>query len=324
MAALSFRKASKTQSKLRLALVGLSGSGKTYTALRLAKGLGGRVAVIDTERGSASKYAGEVTDFDVLQLESYAPMTFVEAIRLAEAEGYDVLIIDSLSHAWMGKEGALEQVDKAAKRSQAKNSFAAWREVTPQHNAMVDAILQSRCHVIVTMRVKTEYVLEENERGKKEPKKVGLAPIQRDGLEYEMDVVADLDHEHNFIVSKTRCAALDRYVERNAGDQVAERLKAWLTDGAPAPERPEALFQRLVRQLREVRSADERTEILVQTEASWPTFTRDEKIALKQARDVADQRLRELEVQRREAEEADRALAHGGDGFGGSEVVQQH
>jgi len=244
MSTFGFVKATKTQSRLRLGLIGPSGSGKTYTALRIAKGLGTRIAVIDTERGSASKYAGDVADFDVLELDSFAPATYVQAIRAADEAGYEVLVIDSLTHAWTGKDGTLEMVDRIAKRSGERgNSFAAWREVTPEHNALVDAILRARCHVIVTMRVKTEYVLEENERGKKVPRKVGLAPIQRDGLEYEMDVVADLDHDHNLIVSKTRCAALDRAVFREAGEDVAGILKRWLSDGAPAPAPKPTPFQ---------------------------------------------------------------------------------
>jgi hypothetical protein len=234
-----FKKATRTQSKLRLGLIGPSGSGKTYTALRIARGLGGKIAVIDTERGSASKYAGDVTEFDVLEPETFSPRTFVEAIRAADSAGYDVLIIDSLSHAWIGKGGALEMVDAEAKRARggAGNSFTAWREVTPEHNAMVEAILQCRAHVIATMRAKTEYVLEEDARGKKVPRKIGVAPVQRDGLEYEFDVVADIDWEHNFVVSKSRCAALDRAVIKNAGEDVAETLKRWLSDGAPQPER---------------------------------------------------------------------------------------
>lgn len=245
-----FKPATKVQSKLRLALYGPSGSGKTYTALRIAKGLGGRLAVIDTERGSASKYAGDLVSFDVLELDSFAPATYVQAIQAADALGYEVLVIDSLSHAWMGKDGALEQVDRAAKRSSSGSSFNAWREVTPMHNALVEAILQSRCHIIVTMRSKTEYVLETNERGRQAPRKVGLAPVQRDGLEYEFDVVAALDDEHNLVVHKTRCAALDRLVVQHAGEEVGQRLRAWLSDGAVQPP---SLADELVAELAQVR-----------------------------------------------------------------------
>ena len=236
----TFRRATKQQAKLRMALIGPSGSGKTYTALRIASHLGTRVAVIDTERGSASKYADKFS-FDVLELDSFHPQQYIDGIKAAEAEGYDVLIIDSLSHAWAGKDGALELVDKAAKRMQSGNTFAAWRDVTPLHNALVDAMLQSRLHLIVTMRAKTEYVVEKDERtGKTVPRKVGLAPIQRDGLEYEFDVVADMDLDNNMIVSKSRCEALTGAVIAKPGEDVANILRAWLSDGAPAAEAPRA------------------------------------------------------------------------------------
>lgn len=234
-----FKKATRKQAKLRMALIGPSGSGKTYTALAIAHHLvpGGRIAVIDTERGSASKYAGvDGFEFDVCELDSFHPQKYIEAIRAADEAGYDVLIIDSLSHAWMGKDGALELVDRAAKRMQSPNTWAAWRDVTPLHNALVDAMLQCRMHLIATMRTKTEYVVETNEKGKQVPRKVGLAPIQREGLEYEFDVVADLDLDNNFIVSKTRCKELNGLVVNKAGKEVADILRAWLNDGAPIQE----------------------------------------------------------------------------------------
>jgi hypothetical protein len=227
-----FKKATKQQARLRLALIGSSGSGKTYSALNIGQHLGQSIAVIDTERGSASKYAG-LFAFDVLELDTFSPLTYVEAIHAAEKGGYEVLVIDSLSHAWMGKEGALEQVDKAAKRSTSNNSYTAWRDVTPMHNALIDAMLGSPCHIIVTMRAKTEYVMEENERGKKVPKKVGMAPVQRDGMEYEFDVVADMNQENDLVVSKSRCPAMTGQIISKPGKQVADLLNAWLSDGAP-------------------------------------------------------------------------------------------
>lgn len=238
-----FTPATKKQSKARVALVGPSGSGKTYTALLLARGIvgpSGTVAVIDTERASASKYAGDVTTFDALDLDRHSPGEYVDAIHDAARAGYDCLVIDSLSHAWNGRGGALEMVDNAAKRSQG-NSYVAWRDVTPQHNALVDAILTYPGHVIVTMRAKTEYVLETGKNGKQTPRKVGMAPIQRDGMEYEFDVVADMDLDHNMIVSKSRCSALADAVFTKPDVSVAHTLRAWLSDGvdAPASKAPE-------------------------------------------------------------------------------------
>lgn len=231
---LAFQKATKKAARLRMALIGPSGSGKTFSALRIAAGFGGRVGVIDTERGSASKYADRFA-FEVLELETFHPERYVEAIREAEKAGIEVLIIDSLSHAWTGKDGALEQVDNAAKR-QKGNSFGAWREVTPMHNALVDAILRSRCHIIATMRSKTEYVVEQGPNGKQVPRKVGLAPVQRDGMEYEFDVVGDMDGAA-LVVTKTRCSDLAEKVLSKPGEDLGRQLRQWLTDGA-APAGP--------------------------------------------------------------------------------------
>lgn len=224
-----------------MAIIGPGGAGKTYTSLLIASELGQKVALIDTEHGSASKYA-DLFDFDVIELDSFGPQTYTAAIRALEAAGYDVIVIDSLSHAWTGKDGALEQVNKVQVRDKSTNSFTAWRDITPLHNEMVEAIVSSNAHILATMRVKTEYVMEEyqNKSGGKstKPVKVGLAPIQRDGLEYEFDVIAEVDWENNFVVGKTRCPALSQFVTKRAGKDVALILKDWL-QGAPPPPKPE-------------------------------------------------------------------------------------
>lgn len=239
---MAFRKATKKQARLRLALIGPSGSGKTYTALTIATHLGGRIAVIDTERGSASKYA-DLFSFDVQELSTFHPQRYIEAITEAQAAGYDVLVIDSLSHAWMGKDGALELVDRAAKRNPSGNSFAAWRDVTPLHNALVNAMLAARLHIIVTLRSKMEYVQERDDKGKTVIRKVGLQPVQRDGLEYEFDVVGDLDQDNTLVVTKTRCSALTGAVSPKPGRELASTLDAWLQgepveDEGPEPPKP--------------------------------------------------------------------------------------
>jgi DNA polymerase III delta prime subunit len=230
-----FQKATKKKAKARVAFIGPSGSGKTYTALTVARALGKRIAVIDTERGSASKYSGDVADFDVCELETFAPKKYIDALHFAAAQGYDVVVIDSLTHAWTGEGGLLDQKDKHS----GKNSFDAWRTLTPQHNALVEAILGYPGHVIATMRVKTEYVIEEDARGKKVPRKVGLAPVQRDGLEYEFDVVADMDPDNCMHVSKSRCPALAGASIRKPGADVAKTLAAWLDDGVEAAAKVE-------------------------------------------------------------------------------------
>lgn len=234
---MQFKKATKTQSRLRLSIAGPSGSGKTYTALRVGSSLGSRVALIDTERGSASKYADQF-DFDVIELSDFHPDRYIEAMRAAENAGYDVLIIDSTSHEWNGKGGILELHEAAVQRQRTKNSYTAWAEVTPIHNRFIEAILQSKCHIIATVRSKTEYVQEKNDRGQPEIRKVGMAPIQRDGMDYEYDITMELDQAHNGVIGKTRCAAIDGKVFNKPGSELAEILRAWLTDGAPIIEKP--------------------------------------------------------------------------------------
>lgn len=232
-----FRKATREQAKLRLALIGPAGSGKTYSALGIGTNLvpGGRVAVIDTECGSAELY-GKRFEFDTMDLTSHSPLDYVDAIKAAEAEGYDVVIIDSLSHAWIGKGGALEQVDQVVERG-GGSSFSAWRSVTPKHNKLVDTILSCKVHLIATIRAKTEYVQEKNDKGKTEIRKLGMAAVQRDGLEYEFTIVGDLDLQNNLKISKTR---LDGVISPNEiferpGQALAEKIRNWLYDGA-APQ----------------------------------------------------------------------------------------
>jgi len=232
-----FKKATKTQAKARIGIIGPSGSGKTYTALRLATGLGKRIALIDTEHGSAAKYADEF-EFDTVELTTFHPQKYIDLIKAAGEAGYDVLIIDSLSHAWAGTEGALELADKAAAKYQG-NRFTAWRDVTPLHNKLIEAMLAAPLHLIATMRSKMDYIVTQDDRGRTVIQKVGLAPIQRDGMEYEFDIVGDMDLQHRFVISKTRCKALDGQVIEKPGPELAKVILAWLSDGAPAEPRPQ-------------------------------------------------------------------------------------
>lgn len=220
-----FTKATRESAKLRLALTGPAGSGKTYSALQIAKGLTGKIAMLDTERGSGALYAN-ICDYDVLRLDPpFEPKKFLEGIKAAEDAGYNVIIIDSLSHAWAGDGGILTIHDRVAKA--VRNNFDAWREVTPQHNLLVDAILASTCHVIVTMRTKTGYEVT-TENGKTKVSKVGLAPIQREGLEYEFSCVMDLSIEgHVATASKDRTGLFDG--QRLTPDSsTGTRLLGWL------------------------------------------------------------------------------------------------
>ncbi|MFC9954428.1 ATP-binding protein [Streptomyces prasinus] len=234
MNSFTFIPATKEQAKARIALTGPTGSGKTYTALVIGTGVGDRIALIDTEHGSASKYADEFA-FDTLPLTTFEPPALVEALAVAAHEGYDVVIVDSLSHFWSGSGGMLEQVDNAAKRVAGGNTFAGWREARPLERAMIDALLAYPGHLVATMRTKTEYVVEADERGRKVPRKVGLKPEQREGIEYEFDIVGDLDHDNTLVISKSRAKPLSGLVVRKPDAEFAEAVLDWLDAGKPTP-----------------------------------------------------------------------------------------
>jgi hypothetical protein len=236
-----FKPATKHDAKLRLAICGPAGAGKTYSLLSLATALGGKIAVVDTEHGSASKYA-DIFAFDVVEPDTFDPRDLVKAITAAADAGYASIIIDSLSHYWMGKGGELEMVDQAGKRAQG-NSFAGWKTVTPHHNALVDTIIAAPIHVLVSMRTKTEWVIEKDDRGKSIPRKIGLAPVMRDGIEFEFDVCGDIDQDNNLTITKSRCSALANQVINRPGEAMAKVLKGWLTGSGPAPARPAPSMQ---------------------------------------------------------------------------------
>lgn len=230
-----FKRAERKKAKLRLALCAPSGAGKTYSALLIAQGLGGRIAMIDTERGSGELYSN-LCEYDVCQIQPpYTPKKYIEAIHEAERAGYGTIIIDSLTHAWAGQGGLLEEVDKRKGRG---NDFTAWRDITPQHNALVDAMLQSSCHIIATMRTKTAYEVVKDERtGKTKPVKVGLAPVQRDGLEYEFTVVLDIDvDKHIASASKDRTSLFDGEVFVPTVE-TGQTILQWLESGVEPPRR---------------------------------------------------------------------------------------
>ena len=233
-----FKKATKQNVKARIALVGPSGAGKTWTALSEARALvgpSGRIAVVDTENASASRYSDRF-DFDVLNLDEFDPRNYIQAIDEAVKSGYDVIILDSLSHAWEGTGGVLDQHGRAADRT--KNTWSAWREVTPLHKQLVDTIIQCPIHVIACMRVKTEWETTKNDRGQLEVVKLGLAPIQRAGVEYEFDLVVDLDHRHTATVSKTRFSALDGKRYMAPSGEIGTAIREWLADVPQSPQRP--------------------------------------------------------------------------------------
>lgn len=221
----TFQPATKAGSKARIALTGTAGSGKTWSALQIAQGLDageGRIGLIDTDRGSARKYADSFA-FDWLGMSSFSPDDLVKATIAAAEQNIGTLIVDTATPFWSGADGMLDQVGRAS------SNFEGWRQMRPVERRMFDALLGYPGHVIITLRVKTEYVVEINANGKAEPKKVGLKPEQRDNIDSEFDVVIDLESAGEIArVSKTRCPELAGKSFTRPGEQVGETVQAWL------------------------------------------------------------------------------------------------
>jgi|ERR1051326_2588186 hypothetical protein len=235
-----FQKAEKKQGKLRIALMGPSGSGKTYSALLLAAGIGKRIAVIDTENRSAADYAdkefapGQRFVFDMVAIDKpYTVQKYIAALEAADAEGYDVVIVDSITHAWAGEGGLLQK--KEAMDVRGGNQYTNWAPITKEHEQFKAMLLNYKRHLIATMRSKQDYVIEINERGKSAPRKVGMAPIQREGMEYEFTVAFDLGMDHNATTSKDRTGLFDAQVFRLTAE-TGRQLLAWRLAGAPETE----------------------------------------------------------------------------------------
>lgn len=228
---MQFTKAVRKKSKLRLALTGPSGSGKTYSALLIAKGLGGKVAVIDTEHGSASLYS-DLLDFDSLELTPpYSPERYVAAIQAAEKAGYDVLIIDSTTHEWSGSGGCLEVNEQTAQAKYRGNTWSAWNETTPRHRRFIDSMLQCNMHIIATGRSKTETSQEDSGNGKKKVVKLGMKTEQRDGFEYEFTCVLDIVHDNHYAVASKDRTGLFNGEALVINEHTGKSLLNWLDSG---------------------------------------------------------------------------------------------
>lgn len=244
-----FQRATKAQSRLRVAIDGPSGSGKSYTGLTMCTvfAAGKPFAAIDTERGSLSKYA-DIFEFDVLELTDFGPQSYIRAMKDAQEAEYPALFIDSITHEWNGRGGILQIVDEEQKRLKMQSSFQAWNKGKAEHQKFVDAMLATDLHLVVTMRSKTEHALTDN-NGRKEVKKLGMAPVQSDGMEYEFDVVADMDLEHNLIVSKTRFPGITDAVVNKPDAEFAQKIYDWATSGTvPVPKtRSDADIDRIKR-----------------------------------------------------------------------------
>ena len=256
MANTMLRRSKRAAVKLKLGISGASGSGKTMSSLLLAYGLikaqhptlpddqiWEKICVIDTENKSADLYSGHTvgrfTIGEFMKIDLSAPFTpekYEDAIDCCQENGIEFCIIDSLTHAWAGEGGLLDKQARIA--ATGKNSYTAWRDVTPQHNRLVDKLLQCDMHIIAALRTKTDYVLEEDGKGKKVPKKVGLAPIFRDGIEYEFTVMMDVAGDHYVTASKDRTGLFDGQSFIITPD-TGRIINEWLNSGAPMKEKPE-------------------------------------------------------------------------------------
>jgi len=230
---MEFKKAQRKQAKARVLIASPSGGGKTMSALLMAAGIGGKIAVIDSENGSASLYEGMAwcPDFDVLELSPpYTPEKYIDAIKLAEKSGYDTILVDSITHEWVGSGGCLELNSVIADAKFRGNTWSAWNVTNARHRLFLDAMIQSKCHVIATCRTKTETAQQEGASGKKVVVKLGMKYEQREGIEYEFTAVLDLVHEgHWATASKDRTGVFSEpeVITKATG----ERLKFWLESG---------------------------------------------------------------------------------------------
>lgn len=231
---MQIRKAERRKAKLRLGLCGAPGSGKTRSALEIAHGMGGKIGMIDTESGRGELYANTkskhdasiILKYDVLRLEApFSPDRYIEAMQTFEQAGYDILIIDSLSHAWAGKGGVLEIADQAGGQFQ-----NGWKKATPMQNKLVDAIIASKMHIICNFRSKVDYVMEPNEKGKYAPRKIGLAPIQKDQIEYEFTVFMNFTEDNHAQATKDNTELLGNQPIKPS-PSLGVKLMDWLNCG---------------------------------------------------------------------------------------------
>jgi hypothetical protein len=229
---MELRQAHRKQAKIKLALQGPSGSGKTMSALLLASGITdySKIAVIDTENHSADLYA-HLGEYNVLQLSKpFTPERYIKAIEVCEKASMEVIIIDSITHEWEGAGGIL-----SIHGAMAGNSFTNWNKITPRHNAFVQKILESQCHIISTIRTKSDYTLTDK-NGKMVPEKVGLKGIQRDGIDFEFTIVFDLDIKHMAKASKDRTGQFMDQPEEVITPFYGKKILEWCSSGISISE----------------------------------------------------------------------------------------
>jgi hypothetical protein len=228
-----FKKAVRKGRYIKLGITGPTGSGKTYSALRLATGLtdGGKIAVLDTENGSASLYSDKF-DYDVADIAPpFSPGKFISAIEAAVNAGYECIIIDSATHFW---KGILEMKDQMDQRG--GNSFTNWGKVQGDYERAINAFLHSRIHVIACMRSKMAHVIEENDKGKSVVRKVGMQAVMRDDVEYEFTTVFDISATHIAATSKDRTGLfVDEFFQIT--EETGQKISEWINGNASDPDR---------------------------------------------------------------------------------------
>jgi len=236
-----FKKAEKKKVYLKLGIQGPPGGGKTYGALSMATGFGGNIALIDTERGSSSLYADKFS-FDMAHMEPpFTTEAYLDALNGAVANKYDWLIIDSISHAWAGQGGLLEQKEAIDARGRG-NSYTNWATITKKQNQFIEALMQAPINIICCFRSKTEYIMQD-QNGKQVPKKVGLAAVQRDGFEYELDVLFELALDNSYEAEKDRTGLFKGRVGGKLTEKTGQVLKDWLHNSSnnPIPDKVKPL-----------------------------------------------------------------------------------
>lgn len=225
---MQLQQAARHKAKIKMALQGASGSGKTFSSLLIASGLcndWSKIVVIDTENGSSNLYA-HLGAFQVLTLTApFTPEKYIQAISICLKHQVEVIILDSISPEWEGPGGILD-----SHAQMTGNSFTNWSKVTPRHNAFIQAILQAPVHIIATLRTKQDYVLTEK-NGKVVPEKVGLKSIQRDGTDYEFTLVFDLDIKNHATASKDRTTLFFGHPEHKLSAATGKAILQWCNEG---------------------------------------------------------------------------------------------
>lgn len=227
---MKLQKATRKKVKIRIGISGVSGSGKTYSALLIAHGITNnwdKIAVIDSENESASLYS-DIGEFNTIQIcAPYTPEKYIQAIKICEDAGMELIIIDSITHEWDGAGGCLNIIEELTKKDVNHNSYTQWRFVTPRHQAFIDAIIQSKCHIITTVRRKQDYQIYKNNEGKISVTKAGLKEITRDGFEYELTINLELDQLHNATSSKDRTGLFANQPSFIITEQTGKLIKDW-------------------------------------------------------------------------------------------------